>query len=144
LFQDQIKKDGVDVYQTTIDLIHKLKSLGIKTAVVTSSKNCNVVLETAQIRDLFDTKVDGVDSERLKLAGKPSPDIFIQAARDLGVPPSRAMVVEDAIAGVQAGKRGNFACVIGVDRLNQGDALQANGADITVSDLSEISVATSE
>jgi beta-phosphoglucomutase family hydrolase len=140
IFNDLINREGVEVYESTIDLIHRLRSFGIHTAIVTSSKNCNTVLKAAGIERLFDAKVDGLDSERLNLAGKPDPDIFIHAARSMGVNPKRAVVVEDAIAGVQAGKRGGFGCVIGVDRASQGDALQENGADITVKDLSEISL----
>lgn len=140
LFHDKIKEDGVEVYQSSIELIRKLRSRNVLTGIVTSSKNCSDVLEAAGIRGMFDTKVDGVDSERLHLAGKPHPDIFVHAARNLGVHPSRSVVVEDAIAGVQAGKRGRFGCVVGVDRNNQGKTLQENGADVTVKDLSEIGV----
>jgi beta-phosphoglucomutase family hydrolase len=140
LFNDYIKEHGVEVYQSTIDLIHSLKSLSFRTAVVTSSKNCNTVLEAAGIRHLFDTKVDGLDAERLELGGKPQPDIFIHAARNLDVYPMRAVVVEDAIAGVRAAKQGCFGCIIGVDRDDQADALGDSGADVTVKDLSEISV----
>jgi beta-phosphoglucomutase family hydrolase len=140
LFHEYIKKHGVEIYQSTIDLIRRLKSLNIRTAVVTSSKNCKAVLDAAQIGGLFDAKVDGLDAENLKLSGKPQPDIFVRAAQDLGVNPMRAVVVEDAIAGVQAAKRGCFGCVIGVERNDHGGALHAHGADITVKDLSEISV----
>jgi beta-phosphoglucomutase family hydrolase len=138
LFHGILKKEGAEVYRSTVDLIHTLKKRGVRTAVVTSSKNCEAVLEAARIRDLFDAKVDGKDAERLNLEGKPNPDIFLRAAGDLGVDPKRAVVVEDAIAGVQAGKNGNFGVVIGVDRNGHSDGLIENGADITVKDLSEI------
>ncbi len=140
IFNDLINREGVQVYESTITLIHRLRSLKIPAAIVTSSKNGEAVLRTAGIEPLFDAKVDGVDSERLNLSGKPNPDIFLHAARILGVDPRRAVVIEDAIAGIQAGKRGGFGCVIGVDRAGLGDALRENGADITVKDLSEISL----
>ena len=140
LFQQILQKDGAEVYGSTISLIHDLKSRGIKTAVVTSSKNSKAVLEAAKIENLFDTKVDGLDAEHLKLTGKPDPDIFIRAARNLGVAPARAVVFEDAVAGVQAGKRGHFGLVVGVDRAEQKEALEKNGADVAVRDLSEISL----
>jgi alpha,alpha-trehalase len=97
-------------------------------------------MEAAKIADLFDAQVDGVDAEKLDLEGKPAPDIFFEAARRLGANPQRTIVVEDAIAGVQAGSRGKFGCVIGVDRVGQATVLEEKGADIVVADLSEIAV----
>jgi beta-phosphoglucomutase family hydrolase len=140
LFQELLKKGGIEVYASTVQLIHELKSRNFKTAIVTSSKNCEAILKAGKIGKLFDTKVDGLDSERLKLAGKPNPDIFICAAQKLRVDPARAVVIEDAVAGVLAGKRGHFGLVIGVDRDAQKEALLKNGADLTVHDLSEISL----
>ncbi|MBN2242406.1 MAG: HAD family phosphatase [Acidobacteria bacterium] len=80
----------------------------------------------------------GHPSERLKLAGKPNPDIFLRATRDLDADPERAVVYEDAIAGVQAGSNGNFGVVVGADRNGHRDELRENGADIAMKDLSEI------
>ena len=141
LFHALLEQEGVEAYGSTIQLIHALKSRGFKSAIVSSSKNCSSVLRAAGIEDLFDTKVDGIDSDRLDLKGKPAPDIFLEAANRLEVDPERAIVVEDAVAGVQAGKRGHFGCVIGVDRTNNFDRLKHEGAHIVVSDLSEIAVA---
>ncbi|MBU3979875.1 MAG: trehalose-phosphatase [Proteobacteria bacterium] len=137
---EYLEKNGVETYELSIKLIYKLKAAGIKTAIVSSSKNCAVVLKAAKIYDLFDVKVDGVDSLNLNLKGKPAPDIFLEAAQRLGVTPARAIVVEDAIAGVQAGRQGNFGCVIGVDRIGQSASLKASGAEIVVGNLSQISV----
>ena len=139
LFHEILEKEGVAVYESTMVLIHRLRSLKIKTAVVTSSKNGSTVLEAAKIVRLFDSQVDGLDAERLSLPGKPNPDMFIHAAQNMDVMPERAVVVEDAIAGVAAGKLGKFGFVIGVDRGEQNDELIENGADIVVKDLSEIS-----
>ena len=138
LLMEQLKKQRVEVFDSTIELIRDLQARGFRTAVVSSSKNCAEVLKSAGFPDLFGTRVDGNDAERLGLEGKPAPGIFLEAARQLGVEPGRAIVVEDAIVGVQAGRRGKFGGVIGVDRTGQAEALQANGADVVVSDLAEV------
>lgn len=143
MFLEGIKTQGVDVYDSSLGLIDKLKEAGIKTAVVSSSKNCAAILEAAEITDLFDVKVDGVDAAQRKLEGKPAPDTFLEATRELGVTPERSVIVEDAISGVQAGRRGNFGCVIGIDRTGHPDDLKNNGADVVVSDLAEVEVSDS-
>ena len=140
LFNQKLKEDGADVYDSSIHLIRDLRAHKVRTAVVSSSKNCRTILETTGISDLFDTIVDGRDAAEQNLVGKPAPDIFLAAARQLGVRPQRTAVVEDALAGVEAGKRGHFACVIGVDRNDQGGALAEHGADVVVTDLCEISI----
>ena len=108
-----LKQQGVEAYEASIVLAQKLRAQQIKTAVVSSSNNCAAVLETAGIAQLFDVRVDGNDVAGLGLRGKPAPDAFLEAARRLGVEPARAVIVEDAIAGVEAGHAGNFGCVIG-------------------------------
>jgi HAD superfamily hydrolase (TIGR01509 family) len=129
---------GVEVFDSTVALIRALRERGLKTAVVSSSKNCAEVLEAAGLTDLFDTRVDGVDLTRLKLAGKPAPDSFLAAAARLGVALVRAVVVEDAVAGVQAGRNGRFGLVIGVARQGEHAALREGGADLVVDDLRAI------
>jgi len=141
LFNELLEKDGAPVFQSTVDLIHTLRDHGFKTAVASSSKNCAAVLQAAELSDLFEAKVDGVDLAELGLDGKPAPDMFVEAARRLGVDPHRAIVVEDAIAGVEAGKRGEFGCVVGVAREEETEALKEGGADVVVRDLAEIKVA---
>jgi alpha,alpha-trehalase len=141
-FHEHLDKYGVEVYEHAVAFIHQLRGRGLRTAIVSSSKNCSAVLEAAHIRDLFDAKVDGVDVGDLGLEGKPSPDVFLEAARRLAVDPRRALVLEDAISGVQAGKKGHFGCVIGVDRAGNGGELKRHGADKVVRDLSEISLDT--
>ena len=118
-FIQQLEQHGVEPYEAAIALVRTLRAQEIKTAVVSSSNNCAAVLEAAGIAQLFDTRVDGMDITRLNLNGKPAPDAFLEAARRLKVEPSRAVVVEDAIAGVEAGRAGQFGCVIGVDRGGQ-------------------------
>jgi beta-phosphoglucomutase family hydrolase len=133
-----IKTEGVDIYEGSIALVRLLRSKGIKIAVVSASKNCETVLNVTGITDLFDVMVDGNVAARLDLPGKPAPDTFLQAAKMLDTEPQRAVVVEDAISGVQAGRAGNFGLVIGVDRHGEPDSLKNNGADIVVDDLDKL------
>ena len=138
MFHEILDSDGVDVYKGSIDLVRHLRSRGLKTAVVSASKNCKAVLEVAGIAELFDLRMDGKVAERLNLAGKPEPDTYLKAAEQLGVEPGRAVVIEDAISGVQAGRNGCFGLVIGVDRKGDAETLRENGADIVIADLSEL------
>ncbi|MDQ7785383.1 MAG: trehalose-phosphatase [Desulfomonilaceae bacterium] len=140
-FLKQIQEKGVKVYGSTVGLIHSAKKHGLKTAVISSSKNCAMILDSVNLSDLFDVRVDGVDSEILGITGKPAPDIFIEAARQLQVEPERAVVIEDAVSGVQAGRAGKFGRVIGIARAGGREALQDNGAHTVVEDLSEVRVA---
>lgn len=140
LFRQIIAEEGVDIYQSTVDFITKLKENGVKVGVASSSKNCSFVLEKAGILHLFNTVVNGLVSKELGLQGKPNPDIFTVAAENIGVKPYDSFMVEDAISGVQAGKNGNFGLVIGVARQSDAQELQAEGADIVVSDIGELSL----
>lgn len=139
-FNRQLKKVGVSVYGSSVDLIRMLRKKGFKTAVVTSSKNCVPVLRAANIENLFDVRVDGTHIENEGLHGKPEPDIFLKAAKELGTTPGRSVVFEDAESGVAAGKKGGFGLVIGVDRTGNRDRLLEQGAHRVVTDLSQISV----
>jgi beta-phosphoglucomutase family hydrolase len=140
LFKEKIR-EGVEVYEGTLKLIRALRARGVRTAVVTASRNATAVLRAAGAEDLFDARVDGNDAARLGLAGKPAPDTFLRAAKLLGVAPARAAVVEDALAGVAAGRAGGFAVVIGVDRSGQAAALREHGATRVVRDLGELELA---
>ncbi len=139
-FMLQLKTEGVEVYASSIALVQKLRALNIKTAVTSSSNNCREVLEAAGISQLFDANIDGMDIIRLKIKGKPAPDGFFEASRLVGVEPARAVVIEDAIAGIEAGHAGLFGCVIGVDRNGHAEALREAGADAVVSDLAQVTV----
>jgi len=141
-FLQRLERDGAEVFNSSIDLVRALRRAGLKAAVVSSSRNCAAILRSAGASGLFDARVDGVDLDRRGLKGKPAPDMFLAAARDLGVSPGRAVVVEDALAGVEAGRAGGFGLVIGVDRADQAEALRSHGADVVVKDLAELSVAT--
>lgn len=138
IFVKRIQDQGVDVYDTSMDLLLMLRSRGFKTAVVSSSKNCLTVLDAANIGQFFDVKVDGIDIEYLDLKGKPEPDAFWEAARQLDVDPSRCILVEDAISGVQAGREGGFGLVIGINRGDVARQLEQAGADLVLSDLGEL------
>ncbi len=111
-FNQVLDRDGVEEYESTVELIHKLKKEGIRVGVASSSKNCKAVLEKAGLIDLIETRVDGVVSAELGLQGKPEADIFTTAADNLGVAYDKAVVVEDAVSGVQAGAKGNFGLVL--------------------------------
>ena len=137
LINEILATEGVDVYEKSVVLVRRLLGQGFRTAVVSSSKNCEAILKAADISNLFEVRVDGVVAVREHLAGKPAPDTFLRAARLLGAEPQRAVVVEDAISGVQAGRAGGFGLVIGVDRHDDAEALRAGGADIVVADLGE-------
>ncbi|MBW2504009.1 MAG: beta-phosphoglucomutase family hydrolase [Deltaproteobacteria bacterium] len=138
LVNDIIATEGVEVLNGSIEVAHRVRQDGLKTAVVSASKNCQKILAAAGIRDLFDCVIDGNVASQLGLPGKPAPDTFLEAARLLDVDPSRAVVVEDAVSGVQAGRAGRFALVIGIDHHGDKQALIDHGADIVVEDLSEI------
>ena len=138
LFRERLQREGVEVFDDALALIRRLRAAGLRTAVVSSSKNCQAVLRAADIEALFDERVDGVTSEELDLEGKPAPDIFLEAAKRLGVSPKRAVLFEDAVAGVQAGRAGGFGCTIGVDRNGQAEALREAGAQVVSSRLTEL------
>ena len=140
MFNEVLRFRGVQVFGSSVALIRGLRSMGRRVAVVTSSKNCDAVLEAAGIQDLFDARVDGNVSTEKKLAGKPAPETYEEAARMLGVSPERAVVIEDAISGVQAGRAGGFGLVIGVARGDDPEVLRESGADIVVRDLVELSL----
>jgi trehalose-phosphatase len=139
-FLEQLERDGVEAYESTVRLLESLRARGFRVAIISASENCQAVLEAAGLLDHFEARVDGLETKRLGLKGKPAPDVFVEAARRLGVEPARAVIVEDAIAGVQAGRAGKFACVVGVDRVGHPDDLRNNGADVVVSDLAEVTV----
>jgi len=140
LFVEGLRQNGVETMADGMALVRQVRAAGLKTAVVSSSKNCLAVLQAAGIEDFFAVRVDGVTVERLHLAGKPAPDGFLKAAELLGVAPHRCVVVEDAISGVQAGRRGHFGLVVGVARKGDADELLRNGAHIVVSDLKSLIV----
>jgi alpha,alpha-trehalose phosphorylase len=129
---------GVDAFPGSVRWVRHLRATGVRTAVVSSSANADNVLYAAGISDLFDITVDGGDIRRLGFSGKPAPDGFLEAARRLGVQPQRAVVVEDALAGVAAGRAGAFGLVIGVARSADPRDLRHAGADVVVDDLGEL------
>ena len=135
-----VAERGVQAFPTTVALIHRLHEAGIETAIISASKNTSAILAAAGVSDLFAAQVDGGVAEQRGLPGKPDPAVFVEATRQLGVVPPRAVVVEDAEAGVEAGRRGGFGLVIGVDRADHAAALRQHGADVVVRDLAEVTV----
>jgi trehalose 6-phosphate phosphatase len=135
LFNKVLESEGVEVYEGSVRFLRWVRQQGMKTAVVTSSKNREAVVAKAGLEEMFDTSVDGITISNNGLPGKPAPDCFLEAARRLEVGPERAVVVEDAISGVAAGEAGGFGLVIGVDRLGVADELRRAGADLVVTDL---------
>src|SRR5215218_10918672 len=133
-----IHEQGVEPYEGSVRFAEQAREQGLRRAVVSSSTNCKDVLVAAGIDHLFEERVDGVVAEREGLAGKPAPDTFLHGAKLLGATPAEAAVFEDALAGVEAGKAGDFGFVVGVDRTGQAEALREHGADTVVGDLSEL------
>jgi len=143
LFNKVLHEKGVVVYEGTVQIIKDLLSMGVHIGVASSSKNCRPVLKKAGIDNLFESIVDGVDSEKLGLKGKPNPDLFLTCLQKLGggkLHPSESILVEDAQMGVQAGRAGNFELVIGIDRGNNHEALEKGGAHKVIQDFSEITI----
>ncbi len=138
LYNELLAAGGAEVFEDAVVCLHAWREMGLKTAIVSSSKNCAAVLRSTNLTDLFDVRVDGVEAERFGLSGKPDPDIFLKAAELLGVDPARSVVLEDAVSGVQAGRAGGFGWVVGVDRGGAREALLANGADVVVTDIREL------
>jgi beta-phosphoglucomutase family hydrolase len=133
-----IEEKGVEPYGGSVDFIHHLRDQEFKIAVVTSSQNCTAVLKAAKMDHFFDVQVDGNVIHAQHLAGKPAPDTYLMAAKLLGVEPARAVVIEDALSGVEAGSNGKFGLVIGVARKGNADELRQHGAHLVVNDLGEL------
>jgi beta-phosphoglucomutase family hydrolase len=133
-----IERDGVEAYPGTIKYLDAAAAAGMRLAVVSSSANCRAILQSCNLLDRFEEIMDGVVAAKRKIKGKPAPDTFIAAAQALGATLGESVVFEDALAGVEAGRAGNFGYVVGVNRVGQADALRAPGADVVVDDLGEL------
>jgi beta-phosphoglucomutase family hydrolase len=138
LVLELIKTQGVEAYPGSVRYLEAVRDAGLRRAVVSSSHNCQDVLEAAGIDHLLEERVDGNVADQLHLKGKPHPDTFLEGARRLGAAPAEAVVYEDALAGVEAGRAGAFGHVIGVNRVGQREALLEHGGDIVVDDLEEL------
>lgn len=137
LFNAIVAREGAGLYDSTVSLIGDLRAAAIKVGLATSSRNSTLILQKSGVSHLFATVVDGIVSEQLGLQGKPAPDIFQAASARLGVRPEQAIVIEDAVTGVQAGADGGFALVIGLARENNHAELRHHGADLVLGDLAE-------
>jgi beta-phosphoglucomutase family hydrolase len=136
-FLELLEREGVEVFEDAVEQVRRWQDRGMATALITSSRNGRTILAAAGLGDLFPVMVDGVDAERLGIPGKPAPDVFLYAARELQVEPREALVVEDAVSGVEAARAGDFGLVVGVDR-GGGEDLREAGADLVVTDLREL------
>jgi beta-phosphoglucomutase family hydrolase len=139
-----LKNEGLRVYDSAVGLVREARTRGMKTAVVSASRNTASILRVARLTHLFQERVDGVEAARLELPGKPDPAMFLEAARRLNVAPARAVVFEDATAGVEAGRRGGFGLVVGVGDAEQSSRLREHGADVVVADLGAITLTPRE
>ena len=138
LVLQELAEHGVEVYPGSMRYLRAVKDAGLRTAVVTASANGGQVVAAGGFADLIDARIDGLVAAEQGLRGKPAPDTFLAGARALGVAPEQAVVFEDALAGVAAGRAGGFGYVVGVDRVGQAEALRAHGADVVVADLEEL------
>lgn len=138
-YRKLIKEEGVNIYEKTLDTIKEWRQKGIKTGIISSSKNCKFILESVGLDHFFDVRLDGTDLKKdEELKGKPAPDMFLKASETLNVHPRHAIVVEDSIAGIHAGKRGEFKYVIGISHAGNEEQLKQEGADYVVEHLAEL------
>ncbi|MFP3989760.1 HAD-IA family hydrolase [Streptomyces sp. E11-3] len=141
VFVERLRRGGIAAYPGTVRLLHALSRAGVGLAAASASRHARELIERAGLLDVFDAVVDGGEAARLHLPGKPDPALFLEAARRLGRTPRDTAVVEDALAGVEAGRRGGFGLVVGVDRTGtdgMGVRLRRHGADIVVRDLGDL------
>lgn len=138
IYQELLLQEGVQVFEQNVEVIRSWRAKGIKTAVVSASKNCQKILDLSGLNELFDVRVDGITAEEKGLSGKPAPDTFLEALRLLNVPPQEALLVEDAQAGVEAGKKGEVRLVIGIKNASNEKELLDKGADLVVENLKQL------
>ena len=138
VFQDLLRRDGIEVFEGSRRYLQAVQDAGLAAAVVSSSANTAQVLQLTGLDRYLPVRVDGLTMREQQIPGKPAPDSFLCAARLVGVDAKQAAVFEDAVSGVQAGHRGGFGCVVGVDRVGHGAELRRDGADLVVTDLADL------
>jgi len=138
VFLNLLESEGIEVFADTLKMMKKWKNAGIKLAVISSSRNCEYIIESAGLTEMFEVRVDGNTLQEENLKGKPEPDMFLRAGELMGISPDQTIVIEDAILGVEAGKKGGFHLVIGVARNGEENDLAKAGADIVVKELTEL------
>jgi beta-phosphoglucomutase family hydrolase len=134
-FNEALAQHGVDAIDGTVKFIRDARSRGLRTAIVSSSRNCKAVVAKAGLTELFDARVDGIDALKMPLEGKPAPDTYLEAAKRLHTPAELAAIFEDAVAGVEAGHAGHFRLVVGIGDGDHAADLRSHGADLVVADL---------
>ena len=139
LFRERLGREGVAVFPGTVALLERLRSGQVPVALASSSRNASAVLAAAGLSNAFDLVVDGVLAGELGLAGKPDPALFLEVVHRLGIAPARAVVIEDALAGVEAAHAGGFGLVVGIDRTDvRRSEFEAAGANVVLNDVSEL------
>lgn len=137
-FLRALEEQGVEVFDDAVALLDAGRRAGKRLAVVSASENCDRILETVGLLDRFGARITGKEAAAWHLPGKPAPDTFVKAAELLGVAPEQAVVLEDALTGVEAGRAGGFGLVVGVDRGGAGEALATHGADLVSTNLADL------
>lgn len=137
-FSALLESEGVEVPISAKRLLQEARRCGMRVAVASSSHHCEQILRSAALAELFDARVDGIELDRLGIPGKPAPAIFLEAARRLSASPAYTVVFEDAIAGVEAARAGDFGLVIGVGSSIRAPELLKHGADRVVTNLGEV------
>ena len=131
-FHELLKQNSVVVFESTVQWVKEQQQSGMKTAIVSASRNCLTILRRAGLDRLFEVRVDRVIAAELNLQHKPAPDIYLEAARQLGAQPQETAVFEDAPAGIEGAKAGGFGLVVGVDHGSKKEALETKGADLVI------------
>lgn len=138
LYRDLLTGHGTKAFPGTVNLLNRLRAGGVPVALVTASRSTGSLLEAAGLAGAFDVIVDGDRAAELGLPGNPDPTMFLTAAAELGVDPAQVVVVEDAVAGVQAARAGGFGLVAGIARAGQRAELEAAGAHLVVEDVAQL------
>ncbi|MFD3470322.1 HAD family hydrolase [Streptomyces sp. NPDC058682] len=138
VFSAMVRTEGVRTFDDVRPVLRALREKTIRCAAVSASRHARALLESVGLIGYFDALVDGEDAAALALPGKPDPALFLEAAGRLDVTAAHTAVVEDALVGVDAGRRGGFGLVVGLDRGGDprtGDALRTYGAQLVLPDL---------
>lgn len=136
-----MRQGAVTPFPDALGFVQAAFDAGLKLAVASSSRNANQMMQGLRLPsgrrllDVFGANTCGRDLMR----GKPDPEIFLQAAAELGLAAEVCLVVEDSVAGIEAGRRGGMT-TLGVARLGDTEALTAAGADLVVTRLDQVMV----
>lgn len=133
-----LHRHGLRPFASTAKVVRELRRNGVRTAAVSVHPAGVEMLESAGVVGLFDVVMDGLDAPGTALPDHPDPQLYLQAAQRLGVPPGQAAVIETCPTGVSAARECGFGAVVGVDRTGALTALRERGASPVVTDLAEL------